>query len=340
MPNAVPDVSVIMAAWRAADFIAPAIRSALAQDGVALELIIVDDASTDETLAAARAAGAGDPRLVLERLTQNGGPSVARNRALELAKGRYIAVLDSDDSFEPGRLARLVAFADETGADLVADNMTRVAQLGARAAAGSAFLDAAALSSAEQITLSAYLDPQTESRFGENLGYLKPLFRSETLRRTGLIYDTSLRNSEDFYLVASLLAEGARMWLHPTCGYNYLVRPGSISHRLTPELTAAILEAETAFTTRYGEAFDAVTRRAAAARMAQLRKSHAFESVISGLKARRPGVSLAALAHHPGAIGHIVGRLGAIAAQKLRREGGDQSNAETAQKASDQAATQ
>ena len=201
-----PDVSVIMAAWHAADFIAPAIRSALAQDGVSLELILVDDASADETLAAAREASGGDERLVLERLTQNGGPSVARNHAISIARGRYVAVLDSDDSFEPGRLARLVAFADETGADIVADNMNRVDGIGAPGASGSAFLGATALAGPETVDLAAYLDPATEARFGENLGYLKPLFRTETLKRTGLAYDTSLRNSEDFYLVASLLA--------------------------------------------------------------------------------------------------------------------------------------
>lgn len=334
-----PDVSVIMAAWHAADFIAPAIRSALAQEGVSLELILVDDASADETLAAAREASGGDERLVLERLTQNGGPSVARNHAISIARGRYVAVLDSDDSFEPGRLARLVAFADETGADIVADNMNRVDGIGAPGASGSAFLSATALAGPETVDLAAYLDPATEARFGENLGYLKPLFRTETLNRTGLAYDTSLRNSEDFYLVASLLAEGATMRLHPSCGYNYLVRPGSISHRLTPALTAAILEAETQFAERYGARFDAATKAAQAARLAGLRKSHAFECVVAGLKARRPGDIVRAITGEPAAIGHVAARLGGILSAKLRTRGAH-SNLETIQNANDQAAAQ
>lgn len=334
-----PDVSIIMAAWHAADFIAPAIRSALAQEGVSLELILVDDASTDETLAAARQASGGDERLILERLSQNGGPSVARNYAISLARGRYIAVLDSDDSFEPGRLACLVAFADETGADIVADNMNRVAEIGAPGESGSGFLDTAMLAEPVMIDLAAYLDPATEARFGENLGYLKPLFRADTLERTGLRYDTSLRNSEDFYLVASLLAEGAQMRLHPSCGYNYLIRPGSISHRLTPELTAAILEAETQFAARYSASFDAATKAAQAARLSGLRKSHAFECVVAGLKARRPGDIMRAIAKDPAAIGHVAARLGGIFSTKLRARGAH-SNLETIQNANDQAAAQ
>lgn len=333
------DVSVIMAAWRAAEFIAPAIRSALDQTGVTLEVIVVDDASPDDTLAAARAAGASDPRLRLEQLAENGGPSIARNRAMDLARGRYIAVLDSDDSFEPGRLARLVAFADETGADLVADNMNRVEEIGAGGAGMPAFLAEAALSVPEALSLALYLDPATERRFGENLGYLKPLFRTDTLRRTGLCYDSRLRNSEDFYLVASLLAEGADMWLHPSRGYNYLIRPGSISHRLTPALTRAILEAEQAFVARYGAAFDAAARSAEAGRMAALRRMHAFEGVVAALKARKPAALLGALAEHPPAVGHVIFRLGAIAASKLRSKR-PQSHAETIQNASDQAAAQ
>lgn len=310
-----PDVSVLIAAWRAADFIAPAIRSALEQTGVTLEVIVVDDASPDETLAAARAAGQGDRRLRLERLAINGGPSLARNHGLSLATGRYLAVLDADDSFEPGRLAELVRHADKTGADLIADNMNRVAEPGS---AGAPFLNPAALMAPQEITLADYLDPAAEVRFGENLGYLKPLFRRETLLRSGFRYDPSLRNSEDFYLVAHLLASGARMVLHPLRGYNYLVRIGSISHRLSPQLTQAILDAEADFARRHGDRFDAVTRKAQEARHARLRDIHAFECLVAALKQRRAMAVMSTLTTHPASIGHIARRLGAIAAARLR----------------------
>ncbi|MEM1105048.1 MAG: glycosyltransferase family 2 protein [Pseudomonadota bacterium] len=332
-----PDVSVIMAAWQASGFIEGAVRSVLAQKGVALELIVVDDASGDDTLRAAERAAAGDPRLVLDRLPVNSGPSAARNRAIALATGRYLAVVDCDDTLEPGRLARLVAFADETGADLVADNMNRVCEIGA--AASQAFLDPDALVEPAAITLAEYLDPETEARFGENLGYLKPLFRAERISRLGDAYDVTLRNSEDYYLVARLLAEGAIFQLHPSQGYNYLVREGSISHRLTPELTQAILDADAAFAERYAPAFDNAARRAHARRRKALERSHSFECVVAALKARRLDQALRALARRPSALASTAATLTAIGWAKIGG-GADQKNVATTQKATDQTAAQ
>lgn len=317
MPPDRPDVSVVMAAWSAQDFIAPAIASALAQRGVSLEVILVDDASPDETLAAARAAAKGDERLVCARLAQNGGPSAARNRAIELARGRYIAVLDADDSFEPGRLARLVACADDTGADIVCDDMNRIAEIGACGDEGSAFLRPGSIGEGRRIDLATYLDPASDREFGENLGYLKPLIRAETLARTGLRYDAALRNSEDFYLIASLLAEGAHMRLIPEAGYNYLQHSGSISHRLTPALTAAILEADRHFETCYGAGLDDAARAALARRRHAIERSHAFECVIDRLKARQPARALGAAADRPAALPHIASRLAQIGWNKF-----------------------
>lgn len=311
-----PDVSVIMAAWSAEAFIHVAIGSALAQEGVSLELIIVDDASPDGTLQAAERAAAGDPRLVLDRLAHNSGPAAARNRGLDLARGRYVAVLDADDGMQPGRLERLVRLADAAGLDIAADDMIRVRDA-AQSDGGEAFLRAGSVSPGLKIGLADYIDPASEHRFGENLGYLKPLFRRATLERIGLRYDETLRNSEDFYFVAELLAAGARMQLTPEPGYRYTIREGSISHRLTPAMTGAILDAERAFMRRHAAALDTGAKRAAAARMRLLMRSHAFESVVDAIKQRQPGRALGEALRRPAALPHIAGRLGAIGLGKL-----------------------
>lgn len=312
-----PDVSVIIAAWSAQGFIAPAIRSALAQDGVRVEVILVDDASPDDTVGAARAAAEGDRRLRIDTLASNGGPARARNRAIDLARGRYIAVLDSDDSLEPGRLEALVRLADTSGADIVADNMNRVETDAAGGHVVSAFLDPHALSEEVQITLADYLDPASAQRFGGELGYLKPLFRADTLARTGLGYDPTLRNSEDYYLVAHLLAAGARMLVSPLRGYNYLVRAGSISYRLTPELTAAILDADRAFEQAYADRLTAAEARALRRRRQQLSQMHALEKVIARLKMRHPHRALGAAMTAPAAMPYIAARLASIGWRKL-----------------------
>lgn len=312
-----PDVSVIIAAWSAAAFIAPAIRSALDQEGVSVEVIVIDDASPDRTAEAALEAAPGDARLRVERLAANGGPSTARNRAIDLATGRYIAVLDADDSFAPGRLERLVRLADETGADLVADNMTRRGGADGTRDDGP-FLRPAALAEGLAVSLADYVDPRTRERFGAALGYLKPVFRRVSLERLGVRYDPSLRNSEDHYLVAELLARGAEFRLSASAGYNYLVREGSLSHRLSPALTGAIVEAERRFHAAHLAGADTQTRAAMRRRLARWQHVHQFEQVIDALKQRRPVSAARALVGRPASIAYSSARLASIGVSRLR----------------------
>jgi glycosyltransferase involved in cell wall biosynthesis len=93
-------VSIIIPAYNAAAFINDAIESALAQDYRPIEVIVVDDGSSDETACIAERFG---PPVICHR-QQNGGPAVARNRGLLLARGEYIGFLDADDLYEPGRV--------------------------------------------------------------------------------------------------------------------------------------------------------------------------------------------------------------------------------------------
>ncbi|WP_426267393.1 glycosyltransferase family 2 protein [Sphingomonas sp. LHG3443-2] len=98
----VPAVSVLIIVHNRAGTIAAAVRSVLAQTFTNLELVVVDDGSTDKT--AEVVAGFTDPRVRLVRTMPNQGIPLARNRALAEARGRYIAWLDSDDVCHPERL--------------------------------------------------------------------------------------------------------------------------------------------------------------------------------------------------------------------------------------------
>ena len=107
-----PDVSVVLATHDRAVCLPRAIASALAQEGARLELIVVDDASTDGT--PAYLASLTDPRLRVIRAERNLGPSGARNLGLAAASAELVAFLDSDDAYRAGRLAvPLAAFAAE-----------------------------------------------------------------------------------------------------------------------------------------------------------------------------------------------------------------------------------
>ena len=105
--GAPPAVSVLMSVYDGAPFVAQAVASVLAQTDPDLELIVVDDGSTDAT--PALLAGIADPRLRVQRQSRT-GLTRALNRALGLARAPLIARLDADDLALPERLARQRAF--------------------------------------------------------------------------------------------------------------------------------------------------------------------------------------------------------------------------------------
>src|SRR5262249_10797702 len=122
-PHAAAAVDVIIAAWNRADTIERAIRSVAGEEAVK-SVIVVDDASSDDTFLRASALCAALPKLKVIRQPCNGGPSAARNAALNLASADWVTILDGDDYMQPGRLARLLE--QGTDADIVADDLLQI----------------------------------------------------------------------------------------------------------------------------------------------------------------------------------------------------------------------
>ncbi len=108
-------VSVIIPTHNRAGVLGRAVASVLAQTWADLELIVVDDGSTDGT--AEVLAGFDDPRLTGMR-QENKGVSAARNRGIAASRGEYIALLDSDDSWMPDKLHKQLRFMAESGMDI------------------------------------------------------------------------------------------------------------------------------------------------------------------------------------------------------------------------------
>lgn len=106
----VPDVSVIIPAWNAEGTLAETVGSAASQTHAAIEIIIVDDGSTDRTSAMAEGLCAQDSRISLVR-QPNGGVAAARNAGLARARGHWAAWLDADDLWHPEKIARQLAAA-------------------------------------------------------------------------------------------------------------------------------------------------------------------------------------------------------------------------------------
>lgn len=104
-----PLVSIITPSYNAEKFIEETIKSVQNQTLTDWEMIIVDDCSKDKTRDILHRIAELDSRLKVVLLEENGGAAVARNTALEQAKGRYIAFLDSDDLWKPKKLEKQIA---------------------------------------------------------------------------------------------------------------------------------------------------------------------------------------------------------------------------------------
>jgi succinoglycan biosynthesis protein ExoO len=273
------DVSVITAAWNAEQTINRALMSALSQSGVSVEVIVADDASTDATGTVVTAIG--DSRIRYLRQPENGGPAAARNAAIELAQGDWIAVLDADDMFLPDRLATLVTTAREHGLDIVTDNMVIEDARQARRLFIKEDLDGAL----QCRSLADYV--ACNNLFGRlpNEGYLKPLFAAEFMRCHALRYDTATRVGEDFLLVAEAMTLGARYGRVRAAGYVYTTNSASISHRLTRRDADAMVEADRRYLSRYAPRLDATERSAWLTHLKGLQDGASFVAMVDNIKA-------------------------------------------------------
>lgn len=288
-----PDVSIVITSYNVASYIARAAASALAQEGVTLEVIFVDDSSTDGTWETIQTLT--DPRIKTLRLNANAGPSGARNAGFALANGRWIAVLDGDDAFLQGRLARLLK--QEKDADILLDNLEIVTEAdGSR----KPMFDTAFLTTRSPLSLSDFIDANHLFQRRHGLGYTKPLWRAEFLKAHALRYDEEIRIGEDYILLAEALACGARALIAPECGYAYTVRKGSISHRLTLEGIARMESADARLFSR--RPLPQIAKAAQKRRQSSLDTGAAFLRLIDALKARNPIAALAIALKNPCAL--------------------------------------
>jgi len=111
-----PKVSVLIPCWNGAGSIERALRSALEAEAADVECIVVDDASTDDSVAIVRSIAERDSRVVLVVAPANGGASAARNLGLSQVRGEWLTFLDSDDRMLPGGIDALYRAAVETRA--------------------------------------------------------------------------------------------------------------------------------------------------------------------------------------------------------------------------------
>lgn len=293
----VPDVSFVIAAYNAEETLARAIDSALAQQGVTVEVIVVDDCSIDRTREIA--AGYDDVRVRLVAQERNGGPGAARNAGIAAAGGRWLAVLDSDDALYPTRMEQMIARAEEAGAEIAVDNIEVEPADGKRIR----MFPESMLSSRPVLTFADFIASNTLFDETHNFGYMKPIFSRPFIERHGIRYDELLRIGEDYIFLASALANGGKCVVEPSVGYIYYIREGSISRILELRHVDAMIAGDERFLRAH--TLNAEAQAAQKLRARSLREARAFLMLVDAIKQKSIRRALSAAWQEPRAIRHL-----------------------------------
>ena len=215
-------VSIIMPAYNAGKYVGDSIRSALAQTYGRLELLVVDDGSTDDTAEVVRAMAAADARVRYVH-RENGGQGRARNTGIENSRGPLVAFLDADDLWEPGKLERQLKVLEETGCDLVF---------------GGGFIFAGDDTADESRTFPTVKGKFTGAEMfdvlvGENvIPILSVLVRREALGAARpFVEERPYQNCEDYDLWLTLARRGATFYGTGETQVRYRRHPASTTHR-------------------------------------------------------------------------------------------------------------
>lgn len=205
-------VSIITPCYNSAEYIGAMIESVISQTYTHWELLITDDCSTDDSMRIVRAYAERDPRVRLFQLSQNSGAGVARNKSIEMASGRFIAFLDSDDRWMPRKLERQLAFMVEKDcalsytAYMVCDELSRMTGI--------------IVGRRRETFLSMLCD--------DGIGCLTAVYDTQ---KVGKVFMPLLRKRQDWGLWLTILKRcGVAYGLKEPLAI-YRIRSGSISHK-------------------------------------------------------------------------------------------------------------
>ncbi|MGV0107334.1 Glycosyl transferase [Nostoc sp. DSM 114160] len=311
-----PKVSVIIPAYNTETYIGKAIESALKQTLTDIEVIIVDDGSSDKTVEVAKSFT--DRRLKVIVNQQNLGAAAARNRAFRAAQGEWIAVLDSDDWYAPKRLENLVSLANQTNADMIADDVylikdgttspwsTLIQESGER------------IDKIFQIDIVYFVETDVYGQPGLHLGLSKPLFKREFLIKNGIEYDEEIRMGQDFWIDMKCLIKGARFFIEPKPYYFYRSRPGSLVYQSQLPRLIQYCKTTTSFMQQDIVKKNPTLMRALSYNLSVYKKNLAYLQVVEPIKQRKWLTAFTEIRKYPGFFYDFMSRFNGIVERRIQ----------------------
>ncbi|MEM6899892.1 MAG: glycosyltransferase family 2 protein [Pseudomonadota bacterium] len=307
-------VTVIIAAYNSDATIERALRSALHQT-CKPQVIVVDDASSDHTVAVARSVIGENPQGQVLLQEYNQGPSAARNRGLAAAQTEWITPLDADDAMAPDRLERMVTIAASNNWDAIADDQYRISSWAPDAPKRRLWSDTDF--GAIELSLERFIRENISeyTGFGRELGYIKPLIKRDFLTDHSICYDADMRLGEDYDLYARLLVRGAKFGLVDPLGYLAFDTPGSLSRAHRSDALQKLVRSDQRLlsdTMLPGE-----TRKIVIEHMRLNQKKVAWAKLGESFHERAPLKALSSFATPPMVMGDTLSRLFPLIGRKL-----------------------
>ncbi|RCJ20653.1 glycosyl transferase [Nostoc sp. ATCC 43529] len=311
-----PKVSVIIPAYNTEAYIEKAIKSALEQTLNDIEVIVVDDASSDKTVEIAKSFI--DERLKVIVNQQNLGAAAARNRALKAAQGEWIAVLDSDDWYALERLEKLVSLANEKNADMIADDIYFIND--GETSPWSTLIQESGkgIDKIFQVDIVYFVETDIFGEPGLHLGLSKPLFKREFLLQHGIEYDEDIRMGQDYWLDMKCLIKGARFFVEPKPYYFYRSRPGSLVHQSRLPRLNQSCKATNSFMQQEAVKKNTALTRALSRSLAVYKKNLAYFKVVEPLKERKWLTALTQMTKNPEFFYYFISRINKIIERRIQ----------------------
>ncbi|QDT03526.1 putative glycosyltransferase EpsJ [Rubripirellula lacrimiformis] len=301
--ESLPTVSVITPCFNAANTIDRMITSVRASSSIAIEIIAIDDFSTDTTIERLRQFT--DDKMVIIAQPENCGPSACRNRGIDAAKGDWIAMVDSDDWISPDRLGRMIDVAEANGLDVIGDNqwVCNPAHNSKRKRMG--WLD--------QIETSPNADDLITIGMQQlikhtGLGIIQPLIRRSFLEQEPIRYRTEFRYGEDYHFLFDLMIAGASLGvIDEPMYFAEINQSGLTSNRV--QMFAGMVEVLQSIRQLVAGTPHQLLSKEIDEAIAMCRKTIQYGAVMDPLKSGRILHALGALASNPGFIKQAPGRV-------------------------------
>lgn len=311
-----PEVSIIIPAYNTENYIAQAIQSALGQTLTNLEVIVVDDGSTDATVEVVKSFS--DSRLKVFVNEQNLGVSGARNRALQEAQGEWIAILDSDDWYAPERLEKLVQIAITQNADIVIDDLNFI-QSGENSPWSTLLQQSGEqINTLFPIDATYFVETGIYGQPGLHLGLSKPIIKREFLLQHKIKYDEKMQVVEDFHLMLQCLVQGANLIFVPEPYYFYLSRPGSLVTQSKVRHINQFSQSIQYFLQQNIVQDNPKLVHALSRSLAVLQKNKAYYSVVDPLKQKKFLKALVEFIHNPYFLIYFISQLQFILLRRFK----------------------